>query len=56
MKTLYNIVDRNTQTFLSEPTLQRNLARATKQSLKQQGVDAVILASNIDREQARMIR
>lgn len=56
MKTIYNIVSQDKSTFLSEPTLNRSLARAQKQALKQQGVDAIIIASKLDREQAVAIR
>lgn len=56
MKSIYNLVDRDTKVFLSEPTLQRSLARATKQSLKQLGIDAIIISSKLDRDQAKTIR
>ena len=56
MKTIYNIVSQDKSTFLSEPTLDRNFARSKKQALKQQGVDAIIITSKLDRQQAVAVR
>lgn len=55
-KTIYNIVDRNTSTFLSEPTLERNVARSTKQVLKSQGLDPVIKSTKINVNDSKIIR
>lgn len=55
-KTIYNIVDRATSTFLSEPTLERNVARSTKQVLKSQGLDPVIKSTKINVNDSKIIR
>ena len=57
MKTIYNIVSKDTQVFLSQPTLERDVARSTLQTLKQQGVsDAIIKASKININESKRIR
>ncbi len=56
MKKLYVVVDKSTKAYLSDPTFERNLARASLQAIKAQGVKAIILSSLLDREQAKQIR
>lgn len=56
MRNLYVLVDRETKSFLSDATFERDTVRARKQQLKLQGLDPVIIASKIDREQSRIIR
>ena len=57
MKSVYVVVDRNTQQNLSVPTFERDLARGYLQTIKQSGVkDAIILAAKLDRDAAKRIR
>lgn len=57
MKTIYSVVSKETQAYLSEPSFNRDIARATLQSIKQQGVsDAIILASKINTNTSQRIR
>ena len=57
MKTLYTILDRDTKSVLvAQPTFERVEARANKQLLKQAGVDAVILATKLDKTSGKFIR
>lgn len=57
MKTLYTILDRDTKSVLvAQPTFERVEARASKMLLKQAGVDAVILATKLDKTSGKFIR
>lgn len=53
---LYQVLDRSTRTQFVEPTFVRDIARANKQLLKQQGLDPVIVASKLQVVQQNIIR
>ncbi len=54
---LYDVVGRNTkQSLLPEPTFSRDVARAQKLLLKQQGLDPVIVASELQVVNQNIIR
>ena len=54
---LYDVVGRNTkQSLLPEPTFNRDVARASKQLLKKQGLDPVIVASKLQVVNQNIIR
>lgn len=54
---LYDIVAKGTtMSLIPEPTFNREVARSMKLLLKQEGVDAVILASKVEVVNRKVIR
>ena len=56
MKSIYTVVSKDKSSLLSEPTFERSVARGNLQVLKSKGVDAIIISSKLDRDQAKRIR
>jgi len=56
MKRIYTLADRDTKAIIGEPSFNRDMVRAQKQDLKNKGLDTIILSSELDKQQARIIR